>query len=155
MILAETLQQLQFQVYLRSNPDYLQDSQYIEAFQTMLANAVPNKSAEWKFHEVKMKGLTDSIDDFNNASCQKAISSSVDVFLNDVASVLIDFNRSHREENWDMHLCAVPRAIPLFFFFNSINYKRWVPLYFENCMALKSTPPNLWENFSNGGFAVY
>ena len=58
MILAETLQQLQFQVYLRSNPDYLQDSQYIKAFQTMLANAVPNKSAEWKFHEVKMKGLT-------------------------------------------------------------------------------------------------
>ena len=34
MMLAETLQQLQFQEHLRSNPDHLQNSQHIETFQT-------------------------------------------------------------------------------------------------------------------------
>ena len=72
MMLAETLQQLQFQEYLRSNADHLQDSHHIEAFQTMLTNAAPNESAEWKYHEEKMKGLIHSIGDFNNAGCQKS-----------------------------------------------------------------------------------
>ena len=72
---------MQFQEYLRSNPEYLLDSQYIEAFQTMLTNATPNESAEWKYHQVKMKGLIDSIDDFNNASYQKAITSRFGMFF--------------------------------------------------------------------------
>ena len=71
-MLAETLQQLQFQEYLRSNADHLQDSHHTEAFQTMLTNATPNESAEWKYHEEKMKGLIHSIGDLNNAGCQKS-----------------------------------------------------------------------------------
>ena len=142
IMLVETLQQLQFQKYQRSNPYQLQDSQYIEAFQTMLTNTAPNESAKWKYHEVKMKGLIDSTDDFNNASCQKSNQFKFwYVFLNDVASVLIDLNQSHRERNLDMHLCAVRPSIPLFFFFNCINNKRWVSLYY--CMALKSRFPGL------------
>ena len=54
-----------------------------------------------------------------------------------------------------MHLSAVRRAIPLFFFLNCINYKHWVPLYFEGCVALKSRFPDLWENFCNDGFVVH
>ena len=72
MMLVETLQQLQFQEYLRSNPDHMQDSQHIEALQTLLTNAAPNESAEWKYYEVKVKGLIHSVGDFNNASCQKS-----------------------------------------------------------------------------------
>ena len=53
-----------------------------------------------------------------------------------------------------MHLSAVRRAIPLFFFSNHINYKRWVTLYFEDCMALKRRFPDLWEN-CNDGFVAY
>ena len=63
-----------------------------------------------------MKGLIDSIDDFNEASCQNGNQFKFwHVFLNNVASVLIYFNRSHREGNLDMHLSAVRRAIPLFY----------------------------------------
>ena len=72
MMLAETSLQLQFQEYLRSNPDHLQDSQHIEAFQNTLTNAAPNESTDWRYHEVKMKGLIHSIGDFNNAGCQKS-----------------------------------------------------------------------------------
>ena len=43
MMLAETLQQLQYQEYLSSNPDHLQDSQHLEAFQNMFTSAAPMK----------------------------------------------------------------------------------------------------------------
>ena len=87
----------------------------------MFSNAAPNKSAEWKYHKVNMKGLIDSIGDFNNASFKKFERSNqfkfLYVFLKDTVSVLIDLNQSHRERNCDMHLSAVCRAIPLFSFF--------------------------------------
>ena len=125
MMLAETLQQLcsSKNIYAPTQ-DHLQDSQHIEAFKTMLTNASPNESAEWKYNEVKMKGLIHSIGDFKNAGCQKSNQFKFwCVFLQDVVSFLIDTNRSHREGNWDMDLSAVRRAIPLFFFLNRINYK--------------------------------
>ena len=103
MMLPKTLQQLQFQEYLCSNPDHQQDSQHIEVFQTMLSNAAPNKSAEWKYHRVNMKGLIDSIGDFNNGSFKKFERNNqfkfFCVFLKDMVSVLIDLNQSHRERN--------------------------------------------------------
>ena len=157
MMLAETLQQLcsSKNIYAPTQ-DHLQDSQHIEAFKTMLTNASTNESAEWKYHEVKMKGLIHSIGDFNNAGCQKSNQFKFwCVFLQDVVSFLIATNRSHREGNWDMLLSAVRRAIPLFLFLNRINYKHWVPLYFGDCMALKSRFPDLWENFCNGGIVVH
>ena len=88
----------------------------------MITNSAPNESAEWKYHEVKMKGLIDSIGDFNNVSCQKSNQFKFwCVFLQDVVLVLIDLNRSHGEGNWGIHLPAVRRAIRSFFFFNRIN----------------------------------
>ena len=77
------------------------------------------------------------------------------VFLNDVVLVLIDLVQSYRETDWDLHLSATRRAIPLFFFFHRTNYKRWVPLYFEDCMAMKSKFPEIWDLFSEGRFVVY
>ena len=72
-----------------------------------------------------------------------------------MASVLIDLYRSNKEGDWNMHLTAIRCSIPLFFFFDRINYKRCALLYFEDYMALKSGFPDSRGNFSNGGFVVY
>ena len=37
----------------------------------MFTSATPNESAKWKYHEVTMKDLIDTIGDFNSVSCQK------------------------------------------------------------------------------------
>ena len=58
------------------------------------------------------------------------------MFFFKTLSVLIALHQSHREGNWDIHLSDVRCAVPLFFF-NRINYKRWVSLDFEDCMSLK------------------
>ena len=41
-----------------------------------------------------------------------------------------------------------------FYSFILLQSYRWVPLYFEDCMALKRRFSDLWENFCNDGFVV-
>ena len=53
-----------------------------------------------------------------------------------------------------MHMSAVQRAIPIFFAYDRINYKHWVPLYYEDCLKLADKFPLLHQNFSQGGFVV-
>ena len=47
------------------------------------------------------------------------------------------------------------RAVPLFFAFDRINYKRCAPLYYEDCLSLADKFPMLYESFNNGGFCCY
>ena len=71
-------------------------------------------------------------------------------FIKRIYPVLQDLTRSHREGNWPLHLSTVPCALPLSFAFDRTNYKRWLPLYFEDCLSL----PSIHENFLQGEFIV-
>ena len=68
--------------------------------------------------------------------------------------VLRDLTRSHWGGNWQLHLSAVRRALNLFFAFNRTNYSCWVPLYYEDCVALEKNFPAIYASFSQGGFVV-
>ena len=43
---------------------------------------------------------------------------------------------------WNMHLSALWRAIPLCFAFDRVNYKRWQPVYYEDCFAIPDQFPD-------------
>ena len=75
-------------------------------------------------------------------------------FINKICPVLRDLTRSHREGNWQLHLSAVQRALPLSFAFGRTNYKRWLPLYFEDCLSSLERYPLIHENFLQGEFVV-
>ena len=76
------------------------------------------------------------------------------VFLDKIAPVLRDLTLSFREGDWNLHLSAIRRALPLFFSFDRINYSRWTPLYFEDCIKLEEMFPLLYEEFMQGNFNV-
>ena len=61
---------------------------------------------------------------------------------------------SFRQANWLKHVQALRRAMPLFYAFNRINYKRWAPLYYEDCLALPNKFPKLYKAFCKGDFVV-
>ena len=46
------------------------------------------------------------------------------------------------------------RAIPLFYAFDRINYKKQAPLYYEDCLALPNKFPKLFEAFCREDFVV-
>ena len=156
MIFAETLQQLQFQQYNQKHPISEVDYDNIKRFQSILSNTSPNESHKWDLHEINMRKLINQFEPFTKDSGEKSAQFAFwHVFLNDAISVLIDLVRSNREADWDLHLSATCCAIPLFFFFNRTNYKRWVPLYFEDCMVIKSKFLELCDHFSEGKFVVH
>ena len=65
-----------------------------------------------------------------------------------------DLTNSFRERNWDLHLMAVRKAIPLFFAFDRVNYSRWIPLYFDDCLKLPEKYPLIYSQFKEGNFTV-
>ena len=75
-------------------------------------------------------------------------------FIKRIYPVLQDLTRSHREGNWPLHLSAVQCALPLSFAFDRTNCKRWLPLYFEDCLSLPERYPSIHENFLQGEFVV-
>ena len=78
-----------------------------------------------------------------------------DRFINEIASVLKDLTRSFREGNWTLHLSSVHQAIKLCFTFDRVNYKRWLPLYYEDCLALPQKYPVMHASFMDGDFVVH
>ena len=68
---------------------------------------------------------------------------------------MIDLTCSQRESNWDLHLSAVRRAIPIFFAFGRTNYSRWTPIYYEDCLNLKRDFPDIHTTFCGGDFVVH
>ena len=69
--------------------------------------------------------------------------------------ILRDLTRSFREGDWNLHLSSVQRAIPLCFAFDRVNYnKRWLPIYYEDCLNLPLKFPEMYDCFMKGGFVV-
>ena len=65
-----------------------------------------------------------------------------------------DLTRSFRDGNWHIHLSALHRALALCFGFDRINHKYFLPVCYEDCLALPSKFPKLYEGFTNGDFVV-
>ena len=65
-----------------------------------------------------------------------------------------DLTGSFREGDWNFHLSSVYRAIPLCFAFDCANYKRWLPLYYENYLALDQKKSKIHASFLKGDFVV-
>ena len=68
--------------------------------------------------------------------------------------VIHDLTRSHEAGNWELHLSGTSRALPLCFALDRVNYKRCLPLYYEDADALKEKFLNMHPQFSMGDFTV-
>ena len=77
-----------------------------------------------------------------------------ETFLKGIYPPLRDLKRSFRDGNWELHLSAVRRSLPLVSAFDRTNYKRWLPLYYEDCLSMEEKFPMMYENFKDGGFVV-
>ena len=77
------------------------------------------------------------------------------IFIDSIMPVIQDLTMSFRNGDWNLHLSAVRRALPLFFAFGHTNYCRWAPIYFEECKNLPNTFPTLYDAFCRGDFVVH
>ena len=69
--------------------------------------------------------------------------------------MLRDLTRSFREGNWLVHLASIDRAIPFYFTSDKVNYKRCLPIYYEDCLQLPQKYHDLYASFMEGNFVVH
>lgn len=75
-------------------------------------------------------------------------------FITYLFPLLRDLTRSLREGNWELHLSAVQRALPLFFAFDKTHYSRWGSVFYEDCLQLPYKFPSIHAEFLKGQFVV-
>ena len=79
---------------------------------------------------------------------------SWNIFLYEPFPVMRDIIRADRERNWELHMSAFQKTMPLSFSFGKVNYERWGFVYYEICLKLKEKHPSVFELSVRGGFVV-
>ena len=110
---------------------------------------------KWREGKEKMSDFTEIFDKYKEEGKLKSEQFQYwNKVLEEIIPILRDLTRSHREGNWKLHLSAVRRSLSLLFAFDRTNYCRWVPLYYEDCIALEKNFPGINASFLQGGFVV-
>ena len=76
------------------------------------------------------------------------------IFIDDIYLIFQNLTRPFRVGDWDLHLTAVRKSLPLLFSFDHYNYARWVPLYFEDCLEISTKFPELFTHYKHDGFVA-
>ena len=159
-LLAESIQRLQLSTFFEKIDclKFANFLKHIESLQQFVLGEI-NEDMKESIIEEREKLTIDSFkEEFTkfkeNGKTQSQQFSYWSMFIDEIYPILRDLTRSHREGNWELHLSAVHRSIPLFFGFDRINYSRWAPLYYEDCLKLEKEFPLIYSSFVNGGFVV-
>ena len=76
------------------------------------------------------------------------------LFLDVIMPVMTDLTHSFRQADWKAYLSSLRRSIPLFFAIGKINYCRWAPIHYKECLNLENLHPKLFEAFNQVYFVV-
>lgn len=68
--------------------------------------------------------------------------------------VLVQFQRVTREGNCFPYLAALEKLCVYFFAYNRLDYAQNIPEYIAGMHELKTTGPDIWQEFVNGDFAM-
>ena len=159
-LIAEALEQLQMKAFLQETSiEQFDDlSDIVSKIRQLMKDPIDNEdriSELWNDCLEEIVLFERKFEEFKAIGCEKSEQFAYwNTFLIDIVPVLRDLTRSFREGNWMLHLSSVYRALALCFAFDRINYKRWLPLYYEDCLALPTQFPEIYEAFSNGDFVV-
>ena len=71
-----------------------------------------------------------------------------------MVEILLDFIRTEREGNWNLHLEAFAAMLPWLIIYDHTNYAKWGPVYLAEMKNLENTAPEVYAEFMNGNFVV-
>ena len=159
-LISEDLQCLQFSAFIKTADISRFSKLFVHIAELQTLFRTENRTPE----SIKSAGkcCQNEINEFNEAvslfkdRCNKASEQFqyFSIFLERISPVLRDLTQSYCESNWELHLSAIRRGLPLCFAFDRVNYKRWLPLYYEDCLALHQTFPMFYSAFLEGDFTV-
>ena len=159
-LIAEAMEQLQVYSFLHSSDGEVFSDLFDRINKLVIMMRDPSKNqvnitSQWS----KCMKILDKFEEAFNAfktsgSAESNLFAYWNNFLSRMAPVLRDLTRSFRDADWYLHLSSVSRAIDLCFSFDRINYECWLPIYYEDCLALPKHFPEMYQSFLNGDFVV-
>ena len=88
------------------------------SLQNLCQNHNPKTTYSWEQYQEPMEEFLQAFNDFVENGCLRSKSFQVwNTFLNFILLILINVTRSHYEEDWNLHISALRRVLPLFFVF--------------------------------------
>ena len=72
----------------------------------------------------------------------------------EMVKLLLQFVKTERTGNWELHLSSVSAMVPHFFAMDRPNYARWLPVYIMDMRQLATKHPQVHQEFANGYHAV-
>lgn len=159
-LLAESMERLQFQAFMQQCDNRtLENLKYeVGLLQTLMESPKKNEKdirSHWNVCLTELDLIEQDLNKFVKAGSESSpLFSYWSKFISELVPVLRDLTRSFRDSDWILHLSAVHRAIPLCFAFDRINYKRWLPVYYEDCLTLPTKFPDIYSEFVKGNFVV-
>ena len=72
----------------------------------------------------------------------------------DMVQVLLDFIKSMRMRDWDLHLQSMRRMLPWFHAYDHVNYSRHLTYCWASQKNLHDNHPEIYEEFKRGNFSV-
>ena len=162
MLISEALLQIMLCEFWKESNEKQQNFQQlyqeVETLQNVIVNNIENDDLIKKVWE-KCEQLSDqyvtSLNEFISQGNRRShLFKYWSNFLINVVTILRDFAMSFRQANWLKHIQALRRAIPYFYAYDRINYKRWAALYYEDCLALPNKFLKLYITFCKGDFVV-
>ena len=72
----------------------------------------------------------------------------------ETVQTLLDFHKSIRVGNWDLHLQSMQRMLVWFFAYDRPNYSRHLSYCWSSFLNLHNTYPKLHQEFKKGNFAI-
>lgn len=72
----------------------------------------------------------------------------------EMVQILLDYIKSTRMGDWDLHLCSMERMLPWFHAYDRINYARHFTYCWATLKELPETKPEIHFEFEKGNFSV-
>ena len=150
-IISEAMQRLQIEEYLNQ----LSVSEYQDAQEVMktIHASFPETFRQTIAAEAVSKFIS-KYQEFVNRCCDRNATCAFWNSYLQIVELLLLFIRATREGNWELHLSCIRDMIPWFLAYGSINYSRYLPVYYLEMKALPSTHPLIYDQLMDGEFAV-
>ncbi|GBN92594.1 hypothetical protein AVEN_106848-1 [Araneus ventricosus] len=71
-----------------------------------------------------------------------------------MVEMMLLFQRATREGNWILHSLTVSIMMPWYFAYDSVNYARYLPVYWTEMVNLEERHPSIYQEFLKGHFMV-
>ena len=107
---------------------------------------------EWEKCKSLLSRFQDDFDKFKKEGCQESEQFRYwTLFIDEIVPVLRDLTRSHIENGTGLYICLLYSEQSYYFFaFDRTNHSRWTSLYYEDCLKLPETFPEIHAEFVQG-----